>query len=269
MLGTLKIGRVASLEIRAFSGEKLVQLEQPINAELKQVVWRPRRAALTSRPKAFHKTTFRNKAVAMSHIVLLGDSVFDNLKYVQPEPDVLAQLREVLPRGWKASLRAVDGAVTNDVTGQLTDLPADATHLVLSVGGNDLLGFAGKMLWTPVSASSDVFFLLARVMGEFESMYRRLMEACLSKGLPLVVCTIYNGNFADQEFQVMARVAVATFNDAILRVALEKGLVAIDLRLICSLATDYANPIEPSAIGGNKIARAIWRTVSSQDGAYG
>ena len=202
----------------------------------------------------------------MAHIILLGDSVFDNLKYVQPEPDVLAHLQEALPGGWKASLRAVDGAVTNDVVGQLADLPADATHLVLSVGGNDLLGIAGDMLRTRVSVSSEVFVLLARVTGVFESMYRRLVEACLSRGLPLVVCTIYNGNFADQEFQAMARVAVAAFNDAILRLALEKGLPAIDLRLVCALAEDYANPIEPSAIGGNKIARAIWRAVSSEKG---
>jgi hypothetical protein len=205
----------------------------------------------------------------MAHIILLGDSIFDNLKYVQPEPDVLAHLREVLPGGWEASLRAVDGAVTNDVIGQLADLPADATHLVLSVGGNDLLGIAGDMLRTPVSVGSEVFVLLARVIGVFESMYRRLVEACLSSGLPLVVCTIYNGNFADQEFQAMARVAVAAFNDAILRIALEKGLLAIDLRLVCTLAEDYANPIEPSAIGGSKIAQAILRTVSSERGVCG
>jgi len=39
----------------------------------------------------------------MAHIILLGDSVFDNLKYVQPEPDVLARLQEILPTGWKAT----------------------------------------------------------------------------------------------------------------------------------------------------------------------
>jgi hypothetical protein len=200
----------------------------------------------------------------MAHIILLGDSIFDNLKYVQPEPDVLAQLQEMLPAGWKACLRAVDGAVTNDVAAQLADLPADATHLVLSVGGNDLIACAGEMLRTPVAVSSEVFLLLARVIGVFESMYRRVLEACLKKGLPLVVCTIYNGNFADQEFQTMARVAVAAFNDAILRLSREKGLRAIDLRLVCALAEDYANPIEPSAIGGKKIARAIWRTISSE-----
>jgi len=164
----------------------------------------------------------------------------------------------------EGDLRAVDGPVTNDVAGQLADLPADSTHLVLSVGGNDLLACAGELLRTPVNVSSEVFLLLARVIGVFESMYRRAVEACLKRGLPLVVCTIYNGNFADQEFQTMARVAVAAFNDAILRLSHEKGLRAIDLRLVCALAEDYANPIEPSAIGGKKIARAIWRTISSE-----
>jgi hypothetical protein len=199
----------------------------------------------------------------VAHIILLGDSIFDNLRYVQPGPDVVSQLRSMLPAGWSASLRAVDGAVTDDVENQLGNLPADATHLVLSVGGNDLLGCAGEMLRKPVDVSSEVFLLLARVMGVFEAMYQRIVEACLKRGLPLVVCTIYNGNFADQEFQTMARVAVATFNDAILRLSREKGLAAIDLRLVCVAAEDYANPIEPSVIGGEKIARAIWRTVSS------
>lgn len=201
----------------------------------------------------------------MPHVVLLGDSIFDNFRYVQPEPDVVSQLRELLPAGWEASLRAVDGSVTNDVVKQLSDLPSDATHLVLSVGGNDLLGCAGDLLRTPVAMSSDAFLLVARVAGVFESMYRRALETCLTTGLPLVVCTIYNGNFADQEFQTMARVAVAAFNDSILRLALEKGLRAIDLRPICRLAEDYANPIEPSAIGGRKIARAIWQAISSEN----
>jgi hypothetical protein len=35
------------------------------------------------------------------------------------------------------------------------------------------------------------------------------------------------------------------------------GISLIDLRLICAEDGDYANPIEPSALGGAKIARAI------------
>jgi hypothetical protein len=47
------------------------------------------------------------------------------------------------------------------------------------------------------------------------------------------------------------------FNDVILRAAFQQSLAVIDLRLICSEPSDYANPIEPSGSGGAKIARAI------------
>jgi hypothetical protein len=199
----------------------------------------------------------------MPHVVLLGDSIFDNSNYVHPAPDVVSQFRELLPAGWKATLRAVDGAVTNDVAKQLSDLPGDATHLVLSVGGNDLLGWAGDLLLTSAGTSSDAFQPLARLKGVFESMYRRALDTCLTPGLPLVVCTIYEGNFADVELQTTARVAVGAFNDSIVRLSLEKGLRAIDLWSVCKLPEDYANAIEPSAIGGSKIARAIWQAISS------
>jgi hypothetical protein len=36
----------------------------------------------------------------MGHLVLLGDSVFDNAAYVGGGPDVVAQLRARLPTGW-------------------------------------------------------------------------------------------------------------------------------------------------------------------------
>ena len=52
----------------------------------------------------------------MSHVVLLGDSIFDNAAYVAGGPDVVEQLRERLPAGSQATLCAVDGAVTRDVT---------------------------------------------------------------------------------------------------------------------------------------------------------
>ena len=74
------------------------------------------------------------------HIVLFGDSIFDNAAYVGRAPDVVRQLRTRLGEGWKATLLAVDGDVTADVERQLGQLPREATHLVVSVGGNDALG---------------------------------------------------------------------------------------------------------------------------------
>src|SRR4051812_42542033 len=73
------------------------------------------------------------------HVVLLGDSIFDNHRYVIPGGDVLTQVRAQLPHRATATLRAVDGAVTAGLSAQLRDLPADATHLFVSIGGNDAL----------------------------------------------------------------------------------------------------------------------------------
>src|SRR3712207_8799829 len=51
-----------------------------------------------------YTTLFRS-----GHVVLLGDSIFDNGVYVSGGPDVVRQLRDELPPGWQATLRAIDG----------------------------------------------------------------------------------------------------------------------------------------------------------------
>ncbi len=75
----------------------------------------------------------------MPHIVLLGDPVFDNISYTQGAPDVVAQLCATLPEGWHASLSAIDGSTASDIEPHLVSISSEATHLVLSVGGNNAL----------------------------------------------------------------------------------------------------------------------------------
>jgi lysophospholipase L1-like esterase len=198
----------------------------------------------------------------MPHVILLGDSIFDNAAYTAGGPDVVSQLRMLLPSSWTATLLAVDGHRTEDVDRQLAQLPRDATHLVLSVGGNDALSH-GDLLTRPARSAAEVLTLLADAAGEFEDRYRGLIARLLQTGLPLTVCTIYNGNFPDLDFQRIASTALSSFNDAILRVAFERALTIIDLRLVCHEAADYANPIEPSSLGGAKIARAIAAAVGA------
>jgi lysophospholipase L1-like esterase len=204
----------------------------------------------------------------MPHVILLGDSIFDNAAYTAGGPDVVSQLRKVLPSGWTATLLAVDGHRTEDVTRQAAQLPQAATHLVLSVGGNDALSH-GDLLTRPARSAAEVLTLLADAAGEFEERYRRLVVRLLGSGLPLTICTIYNGNFPDRNFQRIASTALSSFNDAILRVGFERRLTIIDLRLVCDEPADYANPIEPSSVGGAKIARAIAAAVGATNMVMG
>jgi hypothetical protein len=197
------------------------------------------------------------------HVVLLGDSIFDNAAYVAGGPDVVAQLRTALPDGWSATLRAVDGAVVADVERQLASVPRDATHLVVSAGGNDALGHAG-LLNRPARSAAEVLGQLGDAGRAFEGRYRRMLAAVLARGLHVTVCTIYNGNLPDPLMQRLASTALTVFNDAILRAAIGTRTSVIDLRLVCAEAADYANPIEPSVRGGAKVARAVARAVTER-----
>jgi lysophospholipase L1-like esterase len=197
----------------------------------------------------------------MPHVVLLGDSIFDNGAYTQGGPDVITQLRGVVPAGWRATLGAVDGATTEAFSPQVSELPADATHIVVSLGGNDALGHM-DLLDRPARSSAEVLAELASAAERFEKRYRRAIDAVVARGAAVTVCTIYNGNFPDPRLQRLASAALTVFNDAILRVAFERRLSVIDLRLVCNERSDYANPIEPSSRGGAKIARAIVRALA-------
>ena len=203
----------------------------------------------------------------MPHVVLLGDSIFDNAAYVRGGPDVAAHLAALLPADWRATLRAVDGAVIDGVHAQLPRVPADATHLVVSAGGNDALGHA-DLLDRRAASSPQVLGWLADARDAFEARYRRLLAAVAARGLPTTVCTIYNGNLGPPADR-LAAVALAVFNDAIVRTAAEHGVPVIELRLVCTEPGDYANPIEPSVQGGAKIARAIARALGAVPAAAG
>jgi hypothetical protein len=190
------------------------------------------------------------------HVVLLGDSVFDNAAYVAGGPDVAAQLQGLLPEDWRATLRAVDGAVTADVRRQLGRLPPDASHLVVSVGGNDALRHA-HLLDQGAGSMAEAVGRLAGVREGFARDYRAMLEAVLDRGLPTAVSTIYDGRFPDPRRQRLVVTGLAVFNDVVTREAFARGLPLLDLRLVCGEDADYANPIEPSVQGGAKIAAAI------------
>ena len=196
------------------------------------------------------------------HIALLGDSIFDNASYTGAEPDVVTHLQALLPAGARATLLAVDGSVARSLTEQVRRIPADATHLVVSVGGNDALGYLG-LLDARATSTADALRLFEVAVGRFEIDYRSAVQPVIGRGLPVTICTIYNGAFEDPDQAARARVALMLFNDVILRVAFEHHASVIDLRLVCSERADYANPIEPSGQGGMKIAKAIVRATGA------
>lgn len=201
----------------------------------------------------------------MGSLTLLGDSILDNGAYVGSGRDVAAHLRGVLPDAWRVTLCAVDGTTTQEVGHQLGRVPEHTTHLVLSLGGNDALENADLLGPLAVGTCGAALDLLRERVEAFAQSYGWALDAVVELSRPVTVCTIYDANIAGLEGR-RAVTALALFNDVILRAALERHLDVLDLRAVCRVPEDYANDIEPSDQGGEKIARAIAGALGVADG---
>jgi hypothetical protein len=177
---------------------------------------------------------------------------------------VVTHLRRLLPADWRATLCAVDGASARELRSQLPCVPDDASHLVISVGGNDALQ-SSDLLSKRVTSSAQALEAFAERLRPFEKTYRSAIRDVMALRRPTLVCTIYDGAL-EPERAGIARLGVALFNDVILRTALELGVDVLELRAVCTEPADYANPIEPSDRGGLKIAHAIARAVGATSG---
>ena len=195
------------------------------------------------------------------NLILLGDSIFDNGAYVDPgQSDVTVQLtRKLQPLGWTLDMRAVDGHMVSDVEYQLTQKPVNPPGMfVLSVGGNDALEHLDMVQdLTADKSVAEVLVNFSHVRKEFRKIYTKLLDRILEHEQPLAVCTIYNPKFPEPDVQILAETGLSFFNDVITEEALRRHLSIIDLRDVCSHSLAFANPIEPSEVGGDLITNAI------------
>lgn len=226
---------------------------------------------------------------ANTHIVLLGDSIFDNSPYVRESHAVIDHLRTRLKNanGGNATLLARDGATLSSVSSQLRRIPSDATHVFLSAGGNDALGEMGT-LYKPCRTMGEALAQLGHIRNEFQADYEKTVKAIRAQIGPktaLTLCTIYHPcpesrgvplmhpEMADatasvQDPQHLAMVAgLSTFNDVIIATAVKEGLPVMDVRTLFNEVGDYATPIEPSSQGGDKLAKTIVRMI--EEGPWG
>ena len=209
----------------------------------------------------------------MKHIVLLGDSIFDNSSYVNfGELDVSNQLRSLVGHNSKVTNLAVDGHKIRHVKNQLNNLPSDATHLFVSVGGNDGLGHL-SVFHIPVNTIGESLQHMYRIGENFKIIYSEMVDLVLSYNIPTTFCSIYYPRFDarslnrvqhymsaiqnGREIQEMAMAAETIFNDIITYEIFKRKIALIDLRVLCDDDEDFANPIEPSCLGGMKIAKTI------------
>ena len=92
-----------------------------------------------------------------------------------------------------------------------------------------------------------------------------MLDDVLGLEMPTAICTIYDVRFSDPDQSQNANTALAVLNDVITREAGLRGIPLVDLRVLFDEDSDFANAIEPSAGGGEKLARAIMQLMENHD----
>ena len=194
------------------------------------------------------------------HIVLIGDSIFDNASYVGEGESVSNLLSDKFPNA-QVTLFAIDGDVTTDVSAQLESFPENATHVFISCGGNDALRSV-PILEKQATSVGDALDILHSVKEEFRFNYSKMLTQIIGKHSKVALCTIYN---KVPEITNRAVTALALFNEIILEELSRHRLPIIDLRVLFNDIADYSpiSPIEPSVHGGRKIVNQIERIIEN------
>ncbi len=199
----------------------------------------------------------------MKHIILIGDSIFDNAGYVGEGESVTDILKSVVGNECKVTLLAVDGDVTTDVPVQLKSYPNDTTHAFISCGGNDALRQV-NILNEKVTSVGEAMEIISEVIKQFQNNYQVMLKSVLSKNKNVALCTVYNSvpGISERAFRVLA-----LFNEIILSEAVKYKLPVIDLRILCTESSDFSeiSPIEPSGKGASKIAYKIKYLVNNHE----
>jgi|TARA_R110002153_G_scaffold5407_2_gene25333 lysophospholipase L1-like esterase len=215
-------------------------------------------------------------------LILLGDSVFDNAVYLQPDQQSVTQhlISKLESTEWQAHVHALDKTTTETIQPQYgkADIDSDTpSNIILSVGGNDALQYIESLDKLNLET-------LYTIKEKFWKNYTTVVNALANSGHQVYLCTIYNPKFPDPFMQRKVEAGLSIFNDVILTAANElwedyqtgmptlipnkyvEGYInniigakypLIDLRSVCYDDECFANPIEPSEYGGDKITDEI------------
>ena len=231
------------------------------------------------------------------NIFLLGDSIIDNKSYVQDgELEVAEHLRYLTTKDensdneTKIKKIAIDGFTMSDLIENSlnTEDLGEATHIVVSIGGNDLLhnisflqttsdlsrimgkgAMIGKWGAKELNPTRNKVFeeTYFEIIQPFKQQYETIVANLSNHRANLLLCTVYEGDLVDSdEFSDVSnssKTMVSIFNDIVYRVANKFNSDVLELRDIFISSDDYANPIEPSHIGGEKLAQSIAEWVKS------
>jgi len=195
-------------------------------------------------------------------ILLVGDSVFDNVPYVDDGKDTVTTLRRELSSIATVDSVAVDGYTTIEVLfqlidGALKDKPK-YDFIFLSIGGNDLLVNQDVYLDPSIGPESKMDFL-NKVTERFRAIYKALKEMSGHVYWLEIYTPHFDSNMFDEDYICIAKLAIQDVNR---RFKLGVGpKYKLSTSSIVNKPEDFTQVIEPSAAGSEKIAKELKRVI--------
>tara|TARA_A100001015_G_scaffold12651_1_gene14903 strand:+ start:1165 stop:1809 length:645 start_codon:yes stop_codon:yes gene_type:complete len=190
-----------------------------------------------------HREGIQNK---VTHIVLLGDSIFQNNNYVPKSKSVEYLLKEKL--SIPSLVLAQDNAIIYDIPKQYNSMPlnlnAKTTNLYISIGGNDLLN-----LYEHNNTNNSKLFNMV-----WEIYKKTILMLIDSTQCNIILTDIYF--ISDPNYSKYIPM-IKKWNSNLYQFADQHKLNVFKISKILTQPKDFTNSIEPSVIGGNKMVNSF------------
>jgi len=182
-------------------------------------------------------------------IILVGDSIFKNNNYVFPGSAV----EDILRKKEDPIVLAMDNARISDVKYQLEMLPNkynnSSSNLFVSVGGNDILHEY------EYSRSTDMK-PLTRIFNKYKELIMEIKNNIKGK---VILTNIYHP--FSENFEIF-HPHIDIWNEKLKKFADKNKLEILDIDSKIQSPNDLIFDIEPSAYGGDIIAKSILNKVN-------
>lgn len=177
-------------------------------------------------------------------IILLGDSMLENKYYVKEGKSILSFLKESFDKIYSF---AVDRTIITGIYQQIKKIPQNLntkdTYIFLSVGGNDIIERAQSG-----STTENIDTIFEDYMKIVELLKTKMFHS------KIVLLTLYYP--ANKDYHLYYGM-IKDWNQKLESFALRNEMQVIKTNQILSDPSDFINNIEPSELGGEKLAESI------------
>ena len=191
----------------------------------------------------YKDSTTKEALTNMDTIVLIGDSVLNNANYVSPGFTVYDLIKS---RHENVQIYAADNSAIKDVIKQIENMPnkfnTKNTYIFVSAGGNDILNLSIHQDEDTAKVLFDMYLLLIKV---------------IKQKFPNANIVALNIYYPPNPYYKIFYSTVELWNNLLKKNRSQQGYSLIDINKMLISEDDFTHDIEPSDIGGEKIANAI------------